>query len=306
MSRSRRHELGVGLLLVAALAVSAVMALQIGALDGLGRRVHVSVSFSDVNGLTDGASVAIAGVQIGEVESLVIDHDHAVVGLAIDPDAGVLSDAHARVRARSMLGEKFIAIEPQGTDARLVQDGDILQSAGGAVEMDQMMSQLQPLISSVDTETLARVIGSLSDALEEDPDRLSRMLANADTILANGARASEGLPPLVDEARAAVREGRGTLRGVDRRVDELGPVLTKADGVLTETETELPLVIDDVRGLVGETRAVVADVDGTTDDLAAVLANLSELDRAEIQRLLREEGVLVRLKPRRDKDPESR
>ncbi len=302
MARTRRYELGVGCLLVAAAVVLAVIAVQIGALSGWGSRVVVSASFGDANGLTEGAVVAVAGVPVGEVRSLGIDHDQVVAELALEPDVHIRTDAVARIRARSMLGEKFVDLQPRSLDAPLAKDGDMLQTVQHT-EIDQMVNELGPLVGALDPEALTRLTQALTEAIEEDPDRIKRMLEHADTILARGAEVSEELPGLVDETRATLRETRATLAQVDARARELEPLLSKTDTILDdvgEASADLPELVADVEGLVGETREVVAEVDGATGDLKVVLGNLSELDKAELERLIREEGVLIRLKARKE------
>lgn len=301
MAQSSRYELGVGLLLVVALAVLALMALQLGALDRLGDRVELTAAFEDVNGLTKGAVVAIAGVRIGEVSELVIDHDRAVVRLSIDPAAGVRRDARARVRARSMLGEKFISIEPQGQDAPLAQDGDSLVSAGPQVEMDQVMSSMAPVMGALDPDAAAAALSALSQALQDDPERLARMVANLDTLLENSARASERLPAVLDQTEQTLVAARRSLAAVDRRVQAIDPLIGRADVILAEGERLSPqgqALLTEAQGLLTDTRGVVQKVDGATDNLDEILHNLEGLNIDELERLIREEGVLVRLRPR--------
>jgi phospholipid/cholesterol/gamma-HCH transport system substrate-binding protein len=300
MARSRKHEIGVGCLLVTALAVLGVMAVEVGALDAWGSKVHVHVAFGDVNGLIEGAPVAVAGVRIGTVEDLIVDHDRAIARPAIASDAGIRRDARARVRSRSMLGEKYVAVEPTSRDAPLARNGDELASAGEMVEIDDMVEQIGPVLGSMDPEVVRAAMQALSRSLEEDPERLARILANADRLLANGAAASEQLPEVLDETRGTLREARVALRDVDATARQVQPILAHADAVLgdlDEVGDDLPRLVADIDGLVGETREVVVKMDGASGDLELVLQNLSEIDKEEIRRLIREEGVLVRLRP---------
>lgn len=292
--------MGVGLLLIGALGVLGWMALQVGALASLGERVEVEVRFADAAGLQPGAQVAIAGVPVGTVAALRIDHDEAVVGLALDPSAGVRVDAVAQVRSRSVLGEKYVEILPRSRDARPAADGDTLNPGAAQTEIDEMVSAMGPLVAAVDPDTLSRAIASVAGALDEDPQRVSRMLANADTLLANGAAASAELPALVSEGRTTLARLRGTLSTVDNRADELEGLIRKADAALVDVggATErLPALLDEVDGAVGDARGLIGTLSESTDEVEAILANLGEIDKWELRRLLREEGVLIRLRP---------
>ncbi len=83
MSRSRRNELGVGLLLLSALALLAWMSLNVGAFQGLGETIVIEAELEDAAGLSEGAEVKVAGVAVGVVESLVVKHDKAHITLRV-------------------------------------------------------------------------------------------------------------------------------------------------------------------------------------------------------------------------------
>jgi ABC-type transporter Mla subunit MlaD len=70
-----------------------------------------------------------------------------------------------------------------------------------------------------------------------------------------------------------------------------------------EATENLPAITADVEAAVADARQMVADskailkrVERSTDSIETVLANLSEIDKWELRRLLREEGILVRFK----------
>lgn len=296
------------MLLLGAFVVLGWMALQVGALSGLSDTVKVDARFHDAAGLQAGAQVAIAGVPVGTVSSLEIDHDVAVVHLAIDRSAGIRTDAVAQVRSRSVLGEKYVEVSPMRRDTPLASDGDVLPAGGEQTEIDEMVSALGPLVEAIDPEALATVMTALTSALEEDPDRLGRMLANADTILSNGAIASQELPSLVSGGRTTLTRVRGTLDRIDARADEAGTLIRRADGVVADVEAstgDLPALVDEIELTVEEAHTLVTALNGYTDDVGTVLENAQDINLYTLRRLLREEGILVRLRPRRALEDES-
>lgn len=298
----------MGVLIAGALVVLGWMALQVGAFAGMRDQVAVTVRFHDAAGVQVGAQVAVAGVPVGTVTGLVVDHDVALVSLGLDTDAHIRVDALAQVRSRSVLGEKYVALEPQARDTRLVADGDALQSGGEQTEIDEMVSTMGPLLEAVDPEAISRLVDALSQALADDPDRVTRMMANADAVLANSAAASQELPVLVSEGRATLSAVRRSLGGVDERVAQLGAVADRADGLLSDASGAvegLPSLVSEVESTVIDAHALVVTLNGSTASLDEILENLSGFDEREIRRLLREEGILVRLRPARVSDEPS-
>lgn len=306
MSRSRKHEIGVGLLVLVAFGLLAWMSLEVGALRGLGDRVEVQARLPDAMGLEDGAMVKVAGVAVGTVTGIAIDHDVAVVDLQLEPGAGLRRDAVVQVRARSLLGEKFLELQPQGRDAPLLEDGDTLLSSRPATEIDALVNGLAPVIATIDPVALQSTMDALSAAMADDPERAARMLRNLDEILANGAEASRGLPGLVSEGTAAARDLRRL--GADARplLQDASSAARHADSTLTRLDAatvDLPQTLEQVDALVRETRGAVAGGQAVLDRLESkgpqvetILDNVAEIDKWEVRRWLREEGIKVRFR----------
>ena len=307
MNASRKQEIGVGILVLVAAVLLAIMSIKVGALAQVGDQIRVTVVLSDAAGLTEGAAVRVAGVQVGQVNGMGVDHDKARLDVTLSQDAGLRSDAKLQVRARSILGEKYLELTPQSKDAPLIADGAELTVPTPQTEIDELVNSLGPLVSAMDAEAMYLAMERLGDALEKDPDQIARMLQNVDTILSNGAAASGDLDGMMSDTR----ETLGTL---NQMVKDARPMLAKTDTVMgrIDSATEgLPKISEDVEVMVSDARAMVKDshallkrLEGSMDDLETVLENMSEIDKWELRRLLREEGILVRLK-RSSVDPKA-
>ena len=305
MARSRRYEVAVGLLLVAALVVLGWMALRVGSFAGFGHRLHAEVDLHDVAGLDQGAFVTVAGVQVGSVERLELKDDHAIVVLGLDPSAGIRQGTKAAIRAKSVLGEKYVALIPGPPNAPPLKDGAHLEASGHRVEIDDLVNALGPMVTALDEDAVKKVVDALAKALEEDPDRLPRMLANADTTLANTAEASKDLPALTHDARTTLADARRALGEVQARAAEARTLLAKADATLDDVQSateKTPQLVSDADGAVKDARAAMARLDDATASLQKVLDNLSGFDKTEVRRLLREDGVLVRIRSKKIED----
>jgi len=305
MNASRKQEIGVGILVLVAAVLLAVMSIKVGALAQVGDQIRVTVVLSDAAGLTEGAAVRVAGVQVGQVNGMGVDHDKARLDVSLSESAGLRADAKLQVRARSILGEKYLEITPQSTDAPLIADGAELSVPTPQTEIDELVNSLGPLVSAMDAEAMYLAMERLGDALEKDPDQIARMLQNVDTILSNGASASGDLDGMMSDTRE-------TLSTLNKMVKDARPMLAKTDKVMgrIDSATEgLPKISEDVEVMVSDAREMVKDshallkrLEGSMDDMETVLENMSEIDKWELRRLLREEGILVRLK-RSNVDP---
>ncbi len=299
MASSRKQEIGVGILVLTALGLLAFMAIKVGALRNVGEEIGLEVTLGDAAGLTDGAAVRIAGVQVGQVQEMGVVHDQAVVKIVVAKSANVRTDAQVQVRARSILGEKYLEITPLTADAPLIADGSTLKVTQPQTEIDELVNSLGPLVSAVDADAVNAAMGRLSEALEDDPERIARMLSDVETILGNGARASGSLEALVGETRStlsSVRQLATDTRPMIQKTNRLVGRVDTATERLPEITADVEATISDAREMVRESRSLVQRVERSTKSIETVLNNFSEIDKWELRRLLREEGILVRFK----------
>ena len=102
MNASRKQEIGVGILVLVAAVLLAIMSIKVGALAQVGDQIRVTVVLSDAAGLTEGAAVRVAGVQVGQVNGMGVDHDKARLDVTLAQSAGLREDAKLQVRATSV------------------------------------------------------------------------------------------------------------------------------------------------------------------------------------------------------------
>ncbi len=130
-------------LLVLVLAVGVlVYSLTVGGVGGKPGGYDVTAKFGQVGSLAPGAAVTMAGVEVGAVSEIRLDHHTylAVITLRLDPYVRLPSDSSAKITSNSLLGGDHVAIKLGGaTD-------DI--KPGGEIETTQVAFDLSGLIGS--------------------------------------------------------------------------------------------------------------------------------------------------------------
>lgn len=298
---SRRHEIGVGALLVVATGILAFMALQVGALRSFGRTIRVDAILDDVAGLDSGAVISVAGVSVGTVESLAVEGARARVTLSLDEAALLRRDVVVAMRARSILGEKYLELRPQSADAPLLVDGDVLSVTRTQLQPDQLIDGMGPLLAALDPAALQ----ALGNALKADPERATRMLADAETLLHNGATASAELPQLMTDARGAIAEARGLVAAGTEKLAKLDGTIAKveglvehADGLATSVDrARVDRLLAELEVAIGDGRVAIASAKGAAADADEILDQFKDVDWDSITRVVQEEGVYIRLTP---------
>ena len=124
-----RTEIVVGFFVLVGIACLGYLAIKLGKLEVLGNSGYVvSADFPTVAGLKIGDPVEIAGVRVGRVESMGLADDRARLQLRIEDGVKLQEDVIASVRARGLIGDKFVLIAPGASDKIIPPGGKIRET----------------------------------------------------------------------------------------------------------------------------------------------------------------------------------
>ena len=138
--RAKNVELAVGAFMLLGMACLGYLSVRFGRMEVLGSDGYeVVATFSNTGGIREGAAVVIAGVQIGRVKGIeLVDYEGQVV-MTIDPGVAIQEDAIAAIRTRGLIGEKYIEINPGGSDT-MVGPGERIRDTQPAVNLEELIS----------------------------------------------------------------------------------------------------------------------------------------------------------------------
>jgi phospholipid/cholesterol/gamma-HCH transport system substrate-binding protein len=284
-----RTHIGLGLFVVVTLGLLVWLAQSIGAIGGRGGERY-EVRLEHAAGLVENNAVKIAGVSVGKVEAIEVDHDIAVLTLNIDKKIVLHADARAIVRAKSLLGEKYLQLDPGTREAAVLEPGSQIVDVGTHFEVDQVLNALQPLLGGEDS--IAAVIGPLAERLAELLDDMSGKNGKPPVIT------REEIDQMVDDAKASTSAARRMLedneedlraivKGTRKLVEDpkLSRTLTHVDSLAATADERLPQLLDRTEAALAKLEKLADIVDeprakkiGTIiDDAAVATANLRKL-----------------------------
>lgn len=135
-------ETVVGLFVLAGILSLAWLSIKLGKMELFSNSGYtVKASFVKSGGVKPGATVEIAGVQVGRVKSVSLSEDYmAVLELNIKEGVKLQSDAIASVKTKGLIGEKYIEITPGGSD-KILKDGDKITETESAVDIEELVSK---------------------------------------------------------------------------------------------------------------------------------------------------------------------
>jgi phospholipid/cholesterol/gamma-HCH transport system substrate-binding protein len=140
MRANRTMEIGTGLFVLLGFAALFFLTTQLPAsglkLGSVKAGYHLKAEFDNIGDLKVGSPVTMAGVSIGEVESIHFDPKdyRAVVGLRIDPQYNQIpDDSYASIQTQGLLGGKYVGFSPGGSDTYFKNGGTIEQTQSALV-----------------------------------------------------------------------------------------------------------------------------------------------------------------------------
>ena len=137
-----RLEAVVGLFVVVGLGCLAYLSVQLARVQLFGSNMYtLTAVFPTVSGLRSGASVEIAGVMVGHVQSVELDDFDAVVTMRLRKDVQLSKDAIISIRTRGLIGEKYLRVS-QGADERTIPAGGRVREVEPPLDFEEMIAQL--------------------------------------------------------------------------------------------------------------------------------------------------------------------
>jgi phospholipid/cholesterol/gamma-HCH transport system substrate-binding protein len=236
----------------------------------------------DAAGIAKRSQVRMAGIPIGEIESIRLENGRARIDITIDDDVALYDDATASRISSSLLGEYYIGVA-QGTEGKpQLEDGDRIKTVIEAVTTDQLLKDVADIARDV-----KKVSASLAESVGSEKGE-----QNIRVTLDNLAEITDNLNKIVKENRESIRNILGNVEGITAREGpEIHEILTNVRDASREVKVLLAKTDDDTQKPSGELRQIIERVNRASSSLERTMGNLeSATDRIE-----RGEGTLGRL-----------
>lgn len=146
MSKYGRIEMLVGLFVLLGIISLSALAFKVSGLMDLssdGAGYNVTAAFSEVGGLKPRARVAIAGVPVGRVQSIVLDENgfQAIVTMRIHADVNQIpTDTIASIATSGLIGDNYVMLAP-GADETYLKEGSRIELTDPAIVLERLIGQ---------------------------------------------------------------------------------------------------------------------------------------------------------------------
>lgn len=134
-------ELIVGVFVVIGIACLGYLSIKLGKLEVIGGDFYeVQAQFNSASGLKPGATIEIAGVEVGRVKGIALSQDRAMVKLAVGNGVTLYTDTIASIKTRGIIGEKYLSLSPGGGGDPL-KPGQTIRDTESGVDLEELVSQ---------------------------------------------------------------------------------------------------------------------------------------------------------------------
>ena len=115
--------------------------------------ISMTAKFNTVSGLREGNPVEMFGIEVGNVEKMVIDQQSqmAMVTLKLNSAIEVFSDAIVSIKTAGLIGDKFISLDPGGSGS-LLKDGGVIINTEAPIDIGDLIGKYA--FGSVEDEEL--------------------------------------------------------------------------------------------------------------------------------------------------------
>ncbi len=243
--------------------------------------ITVTAEFDDILNVVPKSPVMVDDVTVGEVTDVERVGWNAKVTMLVRKDVDLPDNAVAEIRQVSLLGEKYVALEPpsEGASANRLGEGDHipLSDTGRNPEVEEVLGALSFLLSGGGVAQLGTITKELNKAMEGREENLRHLLASLTDVVGtlddqktDIIRALESVNNLTETLNREKQTVTGAL-------DAAGPAIK----VLADQHDELIAMLSalDRLGVVG-TRVISASKDDLLKSLAHLKPVLSRLRAA--------------------------
>ncbi len=140
--RNYSVELLVGIFTIFGVAALGYLAVGLGDLRLYsGNEYPIYAEFDNVSGLKPGATVEVAGVQVGTVTALELNDPAAKVTLMLRKDFKVKDDDIASIRTKGIIGDRYVKISRGASDTFIAEGGKITDTES-VVDIEDVIGKL--------------------------------------------------------------------------------------------------------------------------------------------------------------------
>jgi phospholipid/cholesterol/gamma-HCH transport system substrate-binding protein len=260
--QATRREVLVGLVIVAALAgFLTMLSFASGGVGYLTSHRTIDVYFKDGQGLREGTSVRIAGIDAGRVQDInLVDHEGFLqarirIALPVHLARKLRQDVKITIQP-SLTGQSKVNIVNSGQSAVALVPGQAVQGIESSF-FDPILQQagLGPVERNHLSHTIAEIRGTVDAAAPRVRLILGSLQATAD-----------GIRESADSIRPAIETTAGQIQDISRKLNASSPRIETTLARVESVSTQLDRLLEENRASLRDSLSSLRDLTATAQD----------------------------------------
>ncbi|RRO14174.1 MCE family protein [Saccharopolyspora rhizosphaerae] len=240
-----------------------------------GPTTEYSARFTDVTGLNEGDDVRIAGVKVGQVDSIEIaERRQAHVRFTLFGDRSLPASTTASIKYRNLIGQRYLAVEGGEGSPEAMPEGSTIpiDRSRPALNLTVLFNGFKPLLQALAPEDVNKLSHAIIQTLQGEGGTVQSLLSHIASLTQTLASRDQ----VIGEVVTNLNEVLGTISSRNAELDE----------VLVQTQQV-------VSGLAADREQIGSAVEGIGEVNEATAGLLAE-GRKPLRESIHHLGVLSR------------
>jgi phospholipid/cholesterol/gamma-HCH transport system substrate-binding protein len=256
--------------------------------------------FTDAAGVIQGDEVRIAGVRVGQVDSVKLYHGTlAQVTVSVLKSERLPRSTQAQLRYRNLMGQRYVSLtEGSGDGGDLPPNGLIpKEQTQPALDLTALFNGFRPLLRAIRPQDVNQLsyeiiqvlqgeggtvngllahVSSLTQTLGNRDAVIGRVIDNLDRVLSTIDARDEEVSSLITNLKSLVSGLSGDRKAIGDSLVSVNQLIGATNGLLSQAR---PPLKDDITQLGKLSKVLAANGDDLDKAFAALPTNFTLLDR---------------------------
>lgn len=288
MRRERRrlesyHTAWLGFVAVAVVGVLIAVLLLVKAAD-VGYR-HYTAQFLQAASLKPGNPVSVAGIPVGQITSMELAGDHVEARFTVRNDVILGQDSRAAINVTTILGSRYLALQPAGADALPDRRFDLAHTEV-PYDLQESLTDATSTFEQVDSDQFAETLGVLGQQMHGLPAILPQALQNThalSSVIADRRNQLGALLETTERVSNTLRRQQSNIASMIRQGNDLVSEFVLRRASFHAMMTAITHLVETLDNVVVDDRSDVEALLVNVRDLSDMLGQHDDLLRSTLQ-----------------------
>ena len=161
----------------------ALLAEKLGHFSFFSHQTGYEAQLADATGLTTGNAVKIAGVTVGRVTSIGVQHGHALVGFTVTTGVRVPRSTRVGLEWHNVLGQQYLYLYPGSHGPSLPPGSTIpLSHDVASASVGKLLNSLGPFLAAINPQQANTFVEAIATALQGNTSKLNDLLNSSASL----------------------------------------------------------------------------------------------------------------------------